>query len=66
MADTAEEMRPHGRGESRGAPRMRRQENSLWGRKSDVGMRGKYERVKGGKTAERSRGYGVLWKIRKR
>lgn len=65
MADTAEEMRPHGRGESGGALGMRRQENSLWGRKSDGGMRGKYERVKGGKTAGRSRGYGVLWKIRK-
>lgn len=36
------------------------------GRKSDAGMRGKYERVKGGKTAGRSRGYGVLWKISKR
>lgn len=33
---------------------------------SDNGNRGKYQRVKGGKTVEKSRGYGVLWKVKKR
>lgn len=35
-------------------------------RESDGGNIGKYQRVKGGKTAEKSRGYSVLWKVKKR
>lgn len=34
-------------------------------RESDGGNIGKYQRVKGGKTAEKSRGYSVLWKVKK-
>lgn len=33
---------------------------------SDNGNIGKYQRMKGGKTVEKSRGYGVLWKVKKR
>lgn len=35
-------------------------------KESEEGNIGKYQRVKGGKTAERSGGYGVLWKVSKR
>lgn len=36
-------------------------------RESDRGNIGKYQRVKGGKTAvKNSRGYRVLWKVKKR
>lgn len=28
-------------------------------------VEGKYQRVKGGKTAEKSRGYSILWKVKK-
>lgn len=35
-------------------------------RESDEGNIGKYQRVKGGKTVEKSRGYSVLWKVKKR
>lgn len=44
---------------------MRRQENRLW-RDPVEGNIGKYQRVKGEKTAEKSRAYSVLWKIKKR
>lgn len=33
---------------------------------TEGGNIGKYQRVKGGKTAEKSRGYSVLWKVTKR
>lgn len=34
-------------------------------RESEGGNIGKYQRVKGGKTAEKSREYSILWKVKK-
>lgn len=63
MADTVEKMRPHGRGERRGASGG--EDRKIHYGESDGGNIGKYQRVKGGKTAEKSRGYSVLWKVKK-